>query len=103
VSVPRRGQPLHRPALPPRGRLPPLEGPRRSRAVDDPRRQADRAGASKKRLAGWRRGTTASTASSAARRTTGIRPSPRTTTTSTSPTSPRTATTSRRTSPIARC
>ena len=43
--------------------------------------------------------TTVSTASSAARRTTGIPTSPRTTTTSTSRTSPRTATTCPRTSP----
>ena len=47
--------------------------------------------------------TTASTASSAARPTTGIRTSPRTTTTSTSPTCPRTATTCPRTSPTRRC
>ena len=49
------------------------------------------------------RATTASTASSAARRTTGIPTSPRTTTTSTSPTCPRTATTSPRTWPTRRC
>ncbi len=46
--------------------------------------------------------TTASTASSAARRTSGIPTSPRTTTTSTSRTSPRTATTSPRTWPTRR-
>ena len=46
--------------------------------------------------------TTASTGSSAARPTSGIPTSPRTTTTSTSPTGPRTATTSRRTSPTRR-
>ena len=32
VSRPRRGQPLRRPALPARGRLPPLQGPRRQGA-----------------------------------------------------------------------
>ena len=40
VSGPRRGQPLHRPAVHARGGLPPLEGPRRPGAHDDPRRQA---------------------------------------------------------------
>ena len=43
VSEPGRGQPLHRPAVPARGRLPPVEGPRRPGAADDPRLQADRA------------------------------------------------------------
>ena len=33
VSRPRRGQPLHRPAVPARGRLSPLEGPRRPGAA----------------------------------------------------------------------
>ncbi len=44
VSVTGRGQPLHRSAVPPRAGLPPVEGPRRSGAHDDPRRQADGAG-----------------------------------------------------------
>ena len=44
VSLARRGQPLHRPALHARRRLPPVQGPRRPGAQDDPRRQADRAG-----------------------------------------------------------
>ena len=43
VSEPGRGQPLHRPAVPARGRLPPVQGPRRPGAADDPRLQADRA------------------------------------------------------------
>ena len=41
---PGRGQPLHRPAVPARGRLPPVQGPRRPGAADDPRLEADRAG-----------------------------------------------------------
>ena len=44
VSLAGRGQQVHRPALRPRGRLPPVEGPRRPGAADDPRHQADRAG-----------------------------------------------------------
>ena len=44
VSGPGRGQPLHRPALPARGRLPPLQGPRRQGAELHPRLQAVRAG-----------------------------------------------------------
>jgi hypothetical protein len=44
VSGPGRGQPLHRPALWPRGRLPPLQGPGRQGAGAHPRRQAVRAG-----------------------------------------------------------
>ena len=47
VSGPRRGQPLHRAAVPARGRLPPLEGSRRPGRSDDPRRQADRAATSR--------------------------------------------------------
>ena len=43
VSEPGRGQPLHRPALPPRGRLPPVQGPGRPGAAVHPRLQADRA------------------------------------------------------------
>ena len=43
VSGPRRGQPLHRPALPARGRLPPLQGPGRQGAALHPRHQAVRA------------------------------------------------------------
>ena len=39
-----RGQQVHRPALPARGRLPPVQGPGRPGAADDPRQQADRAG-----------------------------------------------------------
>ncbi len=42
VSRPRRGQPLHRAALPARGRLPPLQGPRRQGAQLHPRLQAVR-------------------------------------------------------------
>ena len=38
-----RGQPLHRAAVPARGRLPPVQGPGRPGAADDPRLQADRA------------------------------------------------------------
>ena len=41
---PRRGQPLHRPAVPARGGLPPVEGPRRQGARDDPQRQGEPAG-----------------------------------------------------------
>ena len=40
VSRPGRGQPLRRPALPARGRLPPVEGPRRQGARVHPRLQA---------------------------------------------------------------
>ncbi len=43
VSRPRRGQPLHRPAVPARGRLPPVQGPRRPGAAVHPRLQAVRA------------------------------------------------------------
>ena len=43
VPEPGRGQPLHRPAVPARGRLPPVEGPGRPGAADDPRLEADRA------------------------------------------------------------
>ncbi len=43
VSEPGRGQPLHRPALPARGRLPPVEGPGRPGAAVHPRLEADRA------------------------------------------------------------
>ena len=44
VSRPGRGQPLHRPAVPARGRLPPVEGPRRQGAAVHPRLEAVRAG-----------------------------------------------------------
>ena len=44
VSRPRRGQPLRRPAVRPRGRLPPLEGPRRQGASVHPRLEAVGAG-----------------------------------------------------------
>ena len=40
VSRPRRGQPLRRPALPARGRLPPVEGPRRQGDLVHRRQQA---------------------------------------------------------------
>ena len=40
VSEPRRRQPLRRAAVPPRGRLPPVEGPRRQGADVHPRLQA---------------------------------------------------------------
>ena len=43
VSRPRRGQPLRRPAVPARGRLPPVQGPRRQGARVHPRLQAVRA------------------------------------------------------------
>ena len=43
VSRPRRGQPLRRPAVRPRGRLPPVEGPGRQGARVHPRLQAVRA------------------------------------------------------------
>jgi hypothetical protein len=44
VSRPGRGQPLHRAAVRARGRLPPLQGPRRPGPQLHPRRQAVRAG-----------------------------------------------------------
>ena len=44
VSRPGRGQPLHRPAVPARGRLPPVQGPGRQGAAVHPRLQAVRAG-----------------------------------------------------------
>jgi Sulfatase len=44
VSKPGRGQPLHRSAVPARGGLPPLQGPGRPRARDDPHRQGQPAG-----------------------------------------------------------
>ena len=37
IPIAGRGQPLHRPAVPARGRLPPVQGPRRPGAADDPR------------------------------------------------------------------